>query len=1118
MKKTYSLFILTIISSFFSFGQINRYGIPFVKNISSSETHASEQNWSVVQDNRGIIYVANNEDGVLEYDGTTWRKISVPNNVALRDLCVDDQGVVYVGGDKEFGYLEPDNKGRLHYHSLSTKLDSADRHFNTIYHTYFWQGAVCFSSTRIVYKYYPSSDSIAVYPLKKDGFENGNYSFIANNRYFLGDAAAGLLSFDGEHFHLVKNGSFFSFPNIQSAILSVLPYNQHKILVATYKAGVYSYDLRTGEINGNVFSATADNYLKKNRFYDGKMLPDSTYAMATLNGGLVIIKHNGEMIQILNRGEGLDNETVTKIFLNNSHPESSQLWLALYIGLAQVEWFSPFRYFSEDNGFKGSVNDIVVVNEKLYLATSTGVFVRSYDKTGVAHFIRIPEINAQAWSFLYFNVPGIQGHLLWVGTEEGIYNISDNGRATLVEKQIINLKPRERRFYVFKLFASPMNPSRVFIGTGKDLIILIHRNNHWYIDTEIKYLQDAIRSITEDREGNIWFSLSYQGIARLYNIDTGSYHIIKYGKNKGLPQETGNSVTFANNRLLVLTARGLYSYQKETDTLVPETFLGEEYANGSKSVQTLYAVSDSLYYLNASYPDGSFHVEEVRLKNDHPYSLKTPFYRLPPQSAYAFAREDSIIWTGISNRIYSYNPDFKKNYQVPFHTLIRKITIGEDSLLFAGAFYKEDIHGRRHLTLCQTENHIPEIKYAFNNLTFHWACPFFEGHNRILYSFRLKDFDRNWSKWTDRTEYPYTNIPNGNFKFEVKAKNIYGEESSVGSFSFTILAPWYLTFWAFLIYLILVFFLIVIIVKLYTRRLQNEKIRLEGIVADRTAEVVRQKEELTDSITYASRIQRAVLPSERLLNEQFPDHFILFKPRDIVSGDFYWITKQNDVVLVTAADCTGHGVPGAFMSLLGISFLNEIVNRSDIIQPNQILDELRSEVMQSLKQRGKEGETKDGMDMALVSIDKKKKKLFFAGAYNPLYYVRALSQEEKEKINNGENPGFGKGSVYDKKYVLIQINADKMPIGISVKDEQPFTLHEINFTPGDRIFLSSDGYLDQFGGPLGKKFMSRNFKKLIVSMQDSLVKEQGKLLDKHLLEWKGKGPQIDDIIVIGIKL
>ncbi|MCK4699005.1 MAG: SpoIIE family protein phosphatase, partial [Bacteroidales bacterium] len=246
---------------------------------------------------------------------------------------------------------------------------------------------------------------------------------------------------------------------------------------------------------------------------------------------------------------------------------------------------------------------------------------------------------------------------------------------------------------------------------------------------------------------------------------------------------------------------------------------------------------------------------------------------------------------------------------------------------------------------------------------------------------------------------------------------------------------------------------------------------------------------------------------------------ILFKPRDVVSGDYYWMAKREGKIFIVAADCTGHGVPGAFMSLLGISFLNEIIAKPEIEKSNEILDDLRELVMTSLKQTGEgEDETKDGMDLALIILDKQNKTIQYSGAYNPLYMVRELNSDEKAKLKSGNELDLSKGSLNNDDYILEQVNADKMPIGISVKKFDHFSHTDLDLEPGLSLYMLSDGYVDQFGGPLGKKYMSKKFKKLILDIQDKSMEEQGKILDETLIEWIGDLDQIDDVLVVGIKI
>jgi serine phosphatase RsbU (regulator of sigma subunit) len=319
-----------------------------------------------------------------------------------------------------------------------------------------------------------------------------------------------------------------------------------------------------------------------------------------------------------------------------------------------------------------------------------------------------------------------------------------------------------------------------------------------------------------------------------------------------------------------------------------------------------------------------------------------------------------------------------------------------------------------------------------------------------------------------------------------------------------------------LLYAIAAIFLVIAIILYYTKRLKNENIRLEGIVAERTAVVVKQKEELESSIHYASRIQMALLPSEKILSDNIKNYFVLFKPRDIVSGDFYWMTKKGERLYIVAADCTGHGVPGAFMSLLGMSFLDEIIDKEMAPRADFILNELRLHIIESLKQVGGDDEAKDGMDIALLVIDFNTRRIEFSGAYNPCFRIRKISEEEtkKYKTDSSEMPD---GSMSDGKYLLETIYASKMPIGISSKMHENFVFYDWNLEKGISYYLFSDGYIDQFGGEHGRKFMKRNFKKLLLEIQDYPMNRQKELLEKALMDWMGSSPQIDDILVMGIR-
>jgi serine phosphatase RsbU (regulator of sigma subunit)/tetratricopeptide (TPR) repeat protein len=258
----------------------------------------------------------------------------------------------------------------------------------------------------------------------------------------------------------------------------------------------------------------------------------------------------------------------------------------------------------------------------------------------------------------------------------------------------------------------------------------------------------------------------------------------------------------------------------------------------------------------------------------------------------------------------------------------------------------------------------------------------------------------------------------------------------------------------------------------------------------------KQKNEILDSINYAKKIQSAMLPPEQYFHEFLAEVFILFKPRDIVSGDFYWIKQVKQYTILAAADCTGHGVPGAFMSMLGMSYLNEIVHRREITQANQVLNELRKQVRNSLRQYGETEEAKDGIDMALCVVDEKNKKLEYSGANIPLYLIR-------DKNGTPE---------------LTEVKADRMPLGYYQGKFKSFTNHDIQLEFGDVIYLFSDGFIDQKGGKQGKKFLSKNFRELLLEIHDEPLRDQKTILDKTITEWIGEHSQIDDILVMGFRV
>lgn len=303
-----------------------------------------------------------------------------------------------------------------------------------------------------------------------------------------------------------------------------------------------------------------------------------------------------------------------------------------------------------------------------------------------------------------------------------------------------------------------------------------------------------------------------------------------------------------------------------------------------------------------------------------------------------------------------------------------------------------------------------------------------------------------------------------------------------------------------------ILFVIVIAIVLF-RQTQNRQ-KANKLLQEQNAEIVNQKKEITDSINYAKRIQLAILPPDKMVKRLLPNAFVFYKPKDVVSGDFYWIEEKNGFVLFAAVDCTGHGVPGAMMSVVGLNLLNQAVKEKGLTKPSDILQHLDTGVTDTLRQSGDDESIKDGMDLSLCTYDPEKLELQYAGAFNNLWVVR-------ENISSSYQPQ-STNEVFFENH-LLEIKADKFPIGSNLDGvADNYSNYKLQLQKGDCVYLYSDGFADQFGGPKGKKFKYNYLKKLLISIHDLAPEEQREKLNTTIENWKGDLEQVDDILVIGV--
>ncbi len=383
------------------------------------------------------------------------------------------------------------------------------------------------------------------------------------------------------------------------------------------------------------------------------------------------------------------------------------------------------------------------------------------------------------------------------------------------------------------------------------------------------------------------------------------------------------------------------------------------------------------------------------------------------------------------------------------------------------------------------------LPYDRNHLTFEFSGVSLTSPASITYSYILEDFDEDWAPIANNSEAVYANIPPGTYTFKVRAG--FGDElwkNPPISMLFTISPPFYRTNW---FYLLCIAAALAIAYSYYTIRKANIQITAQKKEIEDQKDVIEDKNrELVDSISYASTIQSAILPSQEDWAKHLPDSFVLYRPKDIVSGDFYWLESRGDDVYFAAVDCTGHGVPGALMSIVGYNGLNQAVNEHRLTEPAVILNYLSMSVNESLRKTERDDYVRDGMDLALCKLNRRKMKLEFAGAFNPLLVVR------------------------DGRIDLIK--GERIAIGSKEVMKGAFTNHTIDLQGGDCLYIFSDGYADQFGGSRGKKMKTALMRKKILEFHHLPMKEQLLKLEDHLRQWQGDLSQVDDICVIGVRV
>lgn len=792
MKKWISIlyFYLLIIFPFINNVLSNAIGIPFIKNYSPKQYKANTQNWAIIQDDRGIMYFGNST-GVLEYDGVNWRKIKTNNDAVVRSLAKDSNGIIYVGTYNDFGYLKPDSLGILKYQSLKEKIPKDFEEFPDIWNIHVIKNKIYFKSYK--YLFVLNNDKIKVIEPTLSEF---NESFVYRDELYIEYWQVGLGKLVGDSVKLILNSDQFSgdYPGVSA----ILPYDTLSI-IGNPNSGLFLFDGKSVK----KFENEVDDYLINNQFYQGVMLDEEHYAFTTVNGGVVIMTKNGKLKKVLSKKSGLANNTIWFIYIDNQ----KSIWLATDNGISHIEYPPPItKYEIYDDEF-GRINQILRHKNKLYIAANNGVFYLNEDRGNQGNFElkRAGGINEIAWSLLPF------GEDLLIGANNGTY---------ILKNQNIRQIRKDNSVYLYK---SNQFKNRIYIGLIDGLASMHYEDGKWIDDGKIEGIEEYINNkIIETENGDLWLG-HYQGIIRIKFNGTfsNSPEVEKYDTENGLPANKNNYVFSNQNKTLFATPKGIYRFDEKGNRFIPDSTFGIAFANGERSVFNIAPDEEGRIWMYSNDQIGY-----LTYNNEAKYNwVEKPFLRLHKfNTNIIYPDKNGITWFGGSDGLFRYDQSVKKNYNFSQSAIIRKVITFNDSVLYGGfSWTKKSI--------------VSEYPYQYNSINFEYSLPGYDAEESNSYQYHLEGFDKNWSQWVTEPKSNYTNIPEGRYVFRVRAKNIYNVIGEEAQYAFIILPPWYRSWWAYLIYGLIIVGTVLGLIKLRSYKLESEKRQLEKIIHERTDEI-----------------------------------------------------------------------------------------------------------------------------------------------------------------------------------------------------------------------------------------------------------------------------------------
>lgn len=807
-----------------------------------------------------------------------------------------------------------------------------------------------------------------------------------------------------------------------------------------------------------------------------------------------LLSYHNFALRRYNLSNGLTFNTILCLFEDREH----NIWIGTDGSGVYKYSGDRFVYYSKQDGLPENYVNAVVQDKKgdYWVALRNSGLSRISGSTVENYRFNKQNANAIPDNDIKTALTADDGKI-YFGTRDGLC-VYENGKFTTISDFDF------RHQYILSLFQD--SRKTIWIGTNNGLFKL--QNG---IISEAKAV-NALRQkdipfpifcTSEDKYGVIWVGTE-NGVIK---YEKESITIIS-DKNNFTNRRTSNIIKDFKQNLWFGTEEGLFNYDYKTFTKISQrNGLSSNFINFSQidnSDRLFIGTNTGIDVLDLK----DFYNKKITIKH---FGKEDGLISVESNSNASCKDKDGRILIGTINGLEIYDPRFdQKNFQEALTKINSvKLFFGQEDLIkYSDGFDSSSILPKK-LNLPFNKNHV----------TFHFIGVSLTAPEKVMYQYKLEGLENDsWTPPTSKTEATFSSLPPGHYKFMVKAMNNDGLwNTDPVSYEFDISPPWYKTWWFYTLSAMTLVAGIWLYNSMRTKKLIADKQKLELQVAERTKELREEKEkveiinkevieqktviehhniEITDSIKYAKNIQEALLPSLNEIGNLFANSFVLYMPKDIVSGDFYWFAQNGDTRFIAAVDCTGHGVPGAFMSIVGNTLLNEIVNEKKITTPGDILLELHKGVKIALNQNAKEFERRDGMDITLCAFNSNANEIQYAGANRPLWIYRK-----------------------DKGYELEIIKATKYPIGgLELEESRVYQNHIVPVSKGDCLYLFSDGYADQFGGPKGKKFMLTNLQKTLLQNVELPMEVQKQKLMDAFMDWKYDAEQIDDVLVIGIRI